>query len=147
MSGIKINFDTANNPIPPLIVLGKKNGHKINGLVYESLITSDSLNSAPEFTCVSHKMINGRMNSLWDDIRNFRTVWIKEWDTWFDIEVDVKENDVAVVELSSFQLISMRKSPDIAVVTNLAPNHLDVHKDMQEYIDSKKNIYYHLKGL
>jgi UDP-N-acetylmuramoylalanine--D-glutamate ligase len=48
--------------------------------------------------------------------------------------------DVAVVELSSFQLISMKQSPDIAVVTNLQPNHLDIHKDMQEYIDAKKNI-------
>ena len=52
----------------------------------------------------------------------------------------IAETDVCVVELSSFQLISMRQSPDIAVVTNLAPNHLDIHKDMQEYIDSKKNI-------
>ena len=55
----------------------------------------------------------------------------------------VNDDDCAVVELSSFQLISMRKSPDIAVVTNLAPNHLDIHKDMQEYIDSKKNIILH----
>ena len=55
----------------------------------------------------------------------------------------VRPEDWAVVELSSFQLISMRKSPDIAVVTNLAPNHLDIHKDMQEYIDSKKNIVLH----
>lgn len=59
-----------------------------------------------------------------------------------DIET-ISPDDVAVVELSSFQLISMRKSPDIAVVTNLAPNHLDIHKDMQEYIDSKKNIVLH----
>ncbi len=56
---------------------------------------------------------------------------------------DVSYNDYAVVELSSFQLISMRKSPDIAVITNLAPNHLDIHKDMKEYIDSKKNIFLH----
>lgn len=55
----------------------------------------------------------------------------------------ISSEDYAVVELSSFQLISMRKSPDIAVVTNLAPNHLDIHKDMQEYIDSKKNIVLH----
>lgn len=55
----------------------------------------------------------------------------------------IHPDDYAVVELSSFQLISMRKSPDIAVVTNLAPNHLDIHKDMQEYIDSKKNIILH----
>ena len=51
--------------------------------------------------------------------------------------------DYAVVELSSFQLISMRRSPDVAVVTNLSPNHLDMHKDMQEYIDAKRNIYLH----
>ena len=51
--------------------------------------------------------------------------------------------DFAVVELSSFQLISMRQSPDIAVVTNVAPNHLDMHKDMQEYIDAKRNILLH----
>ena len=55
----------------------------------------------------------------------------------------VNESDCAVVELSSFQLISMRKSPDVAVVTNLAPNHLDIHKDMQEYVDSKKNVIMH----
>lgn len=55
----------------------------------------------------------------------------------------IKEDDCAVVELSSFQLISMRQSPDIAVVTNLAPNHLDIHKDMDEYVDSKRNIVLH----
>ena len=52
----------------------------------------------------------------------------------------VAPEDVAVVELSSFQLISMRKSPKVAVVTNVTPNHLDHHKDMQEYIDAKRNI-------
>ena len=54
--------------------------------------------------------------------------------------------DVAVAELSSFQLISMRRSPDVAVVTNVAPNHLDVHGTMEEYIDSKKNIFLHQSG-
>lgn len=55
----------------------------------------------------------------------------------------IRSDDVAVVELSSFQLISMRRSPDVAVVTNVTPNHLDMHKDMQEYIDAKKNILLH----
>ena len=53
---------------------------------------------------------------------------------------DVPPEAVAVVELSSFQLISMRVSPKVAVVTNVTPNHLDHHKDMQEYIDAKRNI-------
>ena len=56
------------------------------------------------------------------------------------IAEEVEETDVAVVELSSFQLISMKQSPDVAVVTNVTPNHLDHHKDMQEYIDAKRNI-------
>ena len=50
-------------------------------------------------------------------------------------------DDYAVVELSSFQLMDMTHSPQVAVVTNLAPNHLDVHKDMDEYVDAKKNIF------
>ena len=58
----------------------------------------------------------------------------------------ISPDDCAVVELSSFQLISMRQSPDVAVITNVAPNHLDVHKDMQEYIDAKRNIFMHQNG-
>ena len=57
-----------------------------------------------------------------------------------DIE-SIQPNDLAVLELSSFQLMTMDTSADIAVVTNLAPNHLDVHKGMEEYIAAKKNIF------
>ena len=53
----------------------------------------------------------------------------------------MKPDDFAVVELSSFQLMDMERSPQRAVVTNLAPNHLDVHKDMDEYVEAKKNIF------
>ena len=53
----------------------------------------------------------------------------------------MKPEDYAVVELSSFQLMDMHRSPARAIITNLAPNHLDVHKDMEEYVESKKNIY------
>ena len=52
----------------------------------------------------------------------------------------MKKEDFAVVELSSFQLMDMERSPQRALITNLAPNHLDIHKDMQEYVDAKKNI-------
>jgi len=59
---------------------------------------------------------------------------------------EVSSDNAAVVEFSRFQLISMRQSPDVAVITNVAPNHLDVHRDMQEYIDSKKNLILHQDG-
>ncbi|MBE6937841.1 MAG: UDP-N-acetylmuramoyl-L-alanine--D-glutamate ligase [Ruminococcaceae bacterium] len=56
---------------------------------------------------------------------------------------EMTENDVCVTELSSFQLMDMERSPDIAVVTNLAPNHLDKHGSMEEYCQAKKNIFLH----
>ncbi len=57
-----------------------------------------------------------------------------------DIE-EITEKDMAVLELSSFQLYTMKKSPDVAVITNLAPNHLDWHTDLNEYLEAKKNIF------
>lgn len=55
----------------------------------------------------------------------------------------IRPEDVAVLELSSFQLMTMKRSPHIAVITNLSPNHLDVHKDFAEYIAAKENIFTH----
>ncbi len=51
--------------------------------------------------------------------------------------------DVAVVELSSFQLMTMGQSPQISVFTNLSPNHLDYHHTMEEYTAAKLNIFLH----
>ena len=57
---------------------------------------------------------------------------------------DMQPTDIAVLELSSFQLLTMKtRSPHIAVITNLAPNHLDVHTGMDEYVAAKENIFLH----
>ena len=56
---------------------------------------------------------------------------------------DMNPDDNVVLELSSFQLMTMQKSPHIAVVTNLSPNHLDMHKGMEEYVASKENLFIH----
>ncbi len=62
-------------------------------------------------------------------------------------EIDrVSESDLVVVELSSFQLISMRRSPNISVITNISPNHLDIHGDMHEYIAAKRGVVLHQTG-
>jgi UDP-N-acetylmuramoylalanine--D-glutamate ligase len=54
---------------------------------------------------------------------------------------EIEKNDRVVLELSSFQLMTMDVSPEVAIVTNLSPNHLDMHRDMEEYINAKKNIF------
>ena len=61
-------------------------------------------------------------------------------------EVDTMQpDDLAIVELSSFQLMGMQHSPYIAAITNLTPNHLDYHKDFDEYVQAKTSIYTHQK--
>lgn len=56
---------------------------------------------------------------------------------------EIRPDDVAVLELSSFQLHSMYCSPDVAIITNLSPNHLDVHPDFEDYVSAKQNLYRH----
>ena len=53
---------------------------------------------------------------------------------------EMTENDISVVELSSFQLMTMKRSPHRAVITNITPNHLNWHTDMEEYAEAKRNI-------
>ena len=59
----------------------------------------------------------------------------------FDKIEEMKPDDIVVLELSSFQLMNMKVSPEIAVITNISPNHLDIHKSYDEYIEAKKNIF------
>ena len=54
---------------------------------------------------------------------------------------EISPEDKVVLELSSFQLMGMEISPDVAVITNITPNHLNIHKDYNEYIEAKKNIF------
>lgn len=58
---------------------------------------------------------------------------------------EMTENDYVILELSSFQLHTMKHSPERALITNITPNHLDMHKSYQEYIDAKCNIYKYQK--
>ena len=54
---------------------------------------------------------------------------------------EIEKEDIVVLELSSFQLMGMEISPSISVITNITPNHLNIHKDYEEYIEAKKNIF------
>ncbi len=60
---------------------------------------------------------------------------------------DMQEKDIVVLELSSFQLMNMPVSPDISIITNVTPNHLDKHKDLNEYIEAKLNIFKNSPGI
>ena len=59
----------------------------------------------------------------------------------------MKEEDIVILELSSFQLMNMDVSPSVSVITNISPNHLDIHGSYEEYINAKCNIYKNSDGV
>lgn len=61
----------------------------------------------------------------------------------FDKLEEISENDIVVLELSSFQLMTMKKSPNIALITSIYEDHLDYHRSFAEYVEAKTNIFLH----
>ena len=90
---IQIKFDTSHSPELPTFVLAKKNGDKIGKLDNITGVNlSDCMNSTPEISFTVHKYNNGKMYYYWDYIRDFRLVWCKEFDTWFEMFISLEKS-------------------------------------------------------
>lgn len=90
---IKINFDLAGNPEIPTFVLAHKNGNKIGMLEANKSVLRDCLNAASEVTFSVYKTLDGKDCPIWDDIVDFKLLWCKEWNTWFEITVEMNVDD------------------------------------------------------
>ena len=90
---INIKFDLAGNPEPPSIILANRNGNKLGQLDVNanSIDLGDKFNDASEFTFTLNKYINGKITNLWDKVIDFKLVYCKEWDMWFEIKVELDE--------------------------------------------------------
>ena len=89
---MKINFDKAHNPETPTFILAKKSGDKIGLVNAKAIEITDALNDASEFTFTVYKYENGKKDSIWDYITNFKLVYCIEWDMWFEIRVEIDES-------------------------------------------------------
>lgn len=98
---IKINFDTAHNTEIPTLVLANKNGDKIGKF---SNITNvklkDNMNDVSEISFTVHKKLNNKIYPYWDFIKNFKLVWCKEWDIWFELTVDFVDSEETIKNVS-----------------------------------------------
>lgn len=93
---IRIMFDAANKPEEPTIVLARRNGDKIGAINAKEISISDSLNDAPELSFKVYKELDGEKCALWDEITNFKLIYCVEWNTWFEMTVELDENDETV---------------------------------------------------
>lgn len=93
---IRIMFDASNNPESPTVVLAKRNGDKLGVLNAKEINVSDSFNDAPELSFKVYKELDGEPCPLWDEITNFKLIYCVEWNTWFEMTVELDESDETV---------------------------------------------------
>ena len=94
--GVKIKFDNMGNIEFPTLVLAAKSGKKFGVIPATEIVFKDNLNSFSEVSFSVYRYNNGEECHLWKDIRDFRLVYSKEWDLWFEITVELSESDDTV---------------------------------------------------
>jgi len=103
---IDIKFDLIGNPEPPTIILANRNGNKLGQLKVntESIELTDKFNDVSEFSFTINKYIDNEPTHLWDKVIDFKLVYCKEWDMWFEIKVELDEATETVKTIFCTQL-------------------------------------------
>ena len=103
---INIKFDLLNNPEPPTLILANRNGNKLGQLDVnaESVELIDKFNEASEISFTVNKYVDGKITNLWDKILDFKLVYCKEWDCWFEAKVELDEATESVKTIFCTQL-------------------------------------------
>lgn len=101
----KLRMDTSGNVEDISFVLAKKNGEKLGNITNIIDITAKhSMKEASEFTFTAYKQMNNNVIKFWNDIKDFKLVWIPEWDMWYEITVEVNEEDENIKNVSGTSL-------------------------------------------
>ena len=101
---VKIKFDSSHNVIHPTFVLATRNGNKIGRINATNISISDSFNSRFELNFQVYKYDNGTEDILWSQINDFRLVWCKEWDIWFEMSVELQDDNNTLKNISCISL-------------------------------------------
>lgn len=101
----KLRMDTSGNIEDIGFVLAKKNGDKLGNITnVDNIVTKHSMKEASEFTFTAHKKMGDNIIKFWNDIKDFKLVWIPEWDMWYEIYVEVNEEDENIKNISGTSL-------------------------------------------
>ena len=101
---VRIKFDRSHNVIQPTFVLATRSGKKLGVIQAENVEISDSMNTYFELSFQVQKEIDGNKCVLWDKIEDFKLVWCREWDVWFEIHVEISESNNTVKNISAISL-------------------------------------------
>ena len=139
---IKIKFDTNDIPENPTFVLSKRSGDKI-GLLSNitNIQVKDCLNSVPEVSFTVHKYDNEIVCPYWDEIKDLRLVWCKEWDLWFEMKIDINTSDEVIKNVSLTRLAESELSQ-----TNLYNIEINTELDISRDDYTEPTIIYNAEN-
>ena len=101
----KLNFDTSGNVEDITFILATKNGDKISNLTnVTNIVTEHAMNSYSKFSFNAHKELNKNILRCWNDIKDFKLMWIPEWDMWFEIYVEIDEENEDIKKVTGISL-------------------------------------------
>lgn len=101
---VGIKFDNTHNVIQPTFVLATRAGHKLGSIPATNISVSDSFNSCFELEFQVNQSDNGKKYHLWDKITDFKLVWCREWDVWFEMYVSIQDDNDTVKNVSCISL-------------------------------------------
>ena len=101
---VRIKFDNTYNVIQPTFVLATRSGHKLGSIPATNISISDNFNSSFELEFKVYKTDNGQEYHLWNQLVNFKLMWCREWDVWFEIYVSTQADNSTVKNISCVSL-------------------------------------------
>ncbi len=101
---VKIKFDNTYNVIQPTFILATRSGHKLGAIPAVNISVSDNFNSSFELEFNVYKDDNGQQYPLWDKLTDFKLMWCREWDVWFEIYVTTQAENSTVKNVNCVSL-------------------------------------------
>lgn len=101
---VRIKFDSSHNVIHPTFVLATRSGNKLGAINATNISVSDSFNSNFELNFQVYKYDNGIEDPMWSQIKDFRLVWCREWDVWFEMHIQLQDDDDTLKTVSCVSL-------------------------------------------
>ncbi len=134
---IRINFDSNHNVQTPTFVLTNRNGDRLGVIPAYNIVFKDTMNSYSELTFKVDKVNNRKEYPLWDKLKDFKLVWCKEWNIFFELEVELEESNGLTKNIIAKSLGESELSQ-----INLYDIEINTDEDIQNFIKINPNVDY-----
>lgn len=125
---IRIRFDSNHNVIPPSFILATRNGSKLGAIPHNDIVFKNPLSSCKDLVFRVYKELNGVEFDLWDQLVDFKLMWCRDWDLWFELTVELDHSNELIKNVTAKSLGEAELS-QINVYDTEINTELDISRD------------------